>query len=306
MFTAEDRKLDQELQLKKIKSEARRFIWSTPLVAALAGLLTLSATFVFDRLRGVEETTNTITIQEVKTELEASEARLKQQLDERSAESEAERSARAEERQFQYKIVEQLLLETDLLEVDRARTLLFLARAGVLTELNTDELSRMAEATIIEAGQDPDQIGIPVLPRVTTNRTIEKIILGAEANLPLATIRSYHLSLGWRDVGMHYFVDREGNVQTGRSIDETPAFALGSNEGAIAVALACDVWTDFEIEPETGCEFTSAQVHRAKLLVDNLKKEHGLGAHAVFSRGVLRAEVHNPLVLPILDEIRGQ
>ena len=71
------------------------------------------------------------------------------------------------------RIVEQLL-DDDLEEIERARTLLFLSRAGVLTELKTVELEKMAAATIIREGGDPDDIGIPTLP---TSRGVQRIVV---------------------------------------------------------------------------------------------------------------------------------
>ena len=43
-------------------------------------------------------------------------------------------------------------------------------------------------------------------------------------------IRNLHLDRGWRDVGYHYFITREGEVQIGRSLNEYGAHCKGHND----------------------------------------------------------------------------
>ena len=64
-----DEVLSHEIETKKLEIERRKFIWNTPIVAALAGLVTLSATFIFDRISSREQTESTITLEQVKQEL---------------------------------------------------------------------------------------------------------------------------------------------------------------------------------------------------------------------------------------------
>lgn len=54
-----------------------------------------------------------------------------------------------------------------------------------------------------------------------------------------AQVRRYHLSLGWRDIGYHYVVERDGKVVPGRSLDLVGAHckASGMNQQGIGVAL---------------------------------------------------------------------
>ncbi len=54
-----------------------------------------------------------------------------------------------------------------------------------------------------------------------------------------AQVRNYHLSLGWRDVGYHFLIEREGRVVPGRSLALPGAHctASGMNTKGIGIAL---------------------------------------------------------------------
>jgi hypothetical protein len=54
----------------------------------------------------------------------------------------------------------------------------------------------------------------------------------------LETIRRWHLDRGWRDVGYHYFIRKDGTLERGRDIESIPAAQAGHNEGAIAICLS--------------------------------------------------------------------
>lgn len=156
---AEDRAAQRAFDLEKLDTEKRKFIWSTPLVAALAGLITLTATFVFDRITAQDATDNTITLEQVQNQLEQSEARLKQELELNTSVALARLEAEAREREFQFEIVRSELDKDGKTNAERASVLLFLARAGVLNALNAEELRAMAE----EQKQNPDADIIPQL-----------------------------------------------------------------------------------------------------------------------------------------------
>jgi N-acetyl-anhydromuramyl-L-alanine amidase AmpD len=42
---------------------------------------------------------------------------------------------------------------------------------------------------------------------------------------------------GWKDVGYHFFVTKDGTVQPGRPVEQTPAAQVDHNAGSIAVCL---------------------------------------------------------------------
>jgi lysozyme family protein len=115
--------------------EVKKWRWSTPLAVALTGLITLGGNFLFNYM---------------------------------NSDADARRKSTAAEREFEYKIVEQQLTQTKN-EAERASVLLFLVRAGVLTGLKTEELTKMAEASLKKEGKSADTIGVPSLgaPRAT-------------------------------------------------------------------------------------------------------------------------------------------
>lgn len=172
LFSREERREQLRLDTDKLAAENRRFYWNTPLVAAVAGLITLSATFVFDSFTSDKTTENTITLEQVRKELELSEARLKQELDAASEENLARLEAQAKEREFQYEIVRSELTNDQKSNAERASVLLFLVRAGVLSSLNEEQLSAMAE----EQRQNPTETIIPSLtaPRENNVETTER------------------------------------------------------------------------------------------------------------------------------------
>ncbi|MER8394939.1 serine protease [Mesorhizobium sp. M1340] len=169
LITSGSTKSEYDLKVKQLDLERRKFIWNTPLVAALAGLLTLSATFIFDRVSREDTTRNTVTLEQVRQELKDSEARTKQKLDTETTKTVAEIQALAKEREFQYEIVKSELSNLSKTNAERAAVLLFLARAGVLSSLNRDELQAMAEEQI----QNPDK---EIIPRLTPNSASPGII----------------------------------------------------------------------------------------------------------------------------------
>ncbi|MEM0950051.1 MAG: hypothetical protein AAGK37_21835 [Pseudomonadota bacterium] len=159
ILSRSDREAERALEAQRIASDNKKTAWNTPIVASLAALLTLAATFVFDTLTADQTTKNAITVQEVRQELELSEARLKQQLEADANENLARLEAEAREREFQYEIVRSELANAEKSNAERASVLLFLVRAGVLASLNERELSAMAQ----EQRENPDETIIPSL-----------------------------------------------------------------------------------------------------------------------------------------------
>lgn len=79
-------------------------------------------------------------------------------------------------------------------------------------------------------------------------RDINEIIIHCSATRPewmakspvarkVAEIRRWHKDRGWRDIGYHYLIDRDGSVATGRPIEQTGAHVKGRNTGTIGVCL---------------------------------------------------------------------
>ena len=63
-------------------------------------------------------------------------------------------------------------------------------------------------------------------------RTITEIIIHCtatrpDANCTVESIRRYHKSLGWHDIGYHYVVYPDGSVHAGRPVEEVGAHCPG-------------------------------------------------------------------------------
>ncbi|MDE1333414.1 N-acetylmuramoyl-L-alanine amidase [Vibrio aestuarianus] len=58
----------------------------------------------------------------------------------------------------------------------------------------------------------------------------------------VADIRQWHQAKGWRDVGYHYVITRQGHVEQGRALNQVGAHVRGHNHGNIGICLVggCD------------------------------------------------------------------
>lgn len=80
-------------------------------------------------------------------------------------------------------------------------------------------------------------------------RTINEIIVHCTATRPewwagrstadkVAEVRKWHVQdRGWRDIGYHFLIDRDGTVATGRPIEEVGAHVSGHNANSIGISL---------------------------------------------------------------------
>ena len=61
---------------------------------------------------------------------------------------------------------------------------------------------------------------------------------GAPTKDKVAEIRRWHVQdRGWKDIGYHFLIDRNGNIATGRPVDQIGAHVQGHNTGTIGVCL---------------------------------------------------------------------
>ena len=51
----------------------------------------------------------------------------------------------------------------------------------------------------------------------------------------VSVMRAWHLDRGWGDVGYHYFITKQGDIQAGRPVASIPAAQGGNNTGTIAI-----------------------------------------------------------------------
>jgi hypothetical protein len=116
-------------------------------------------------------------------------------------------------------------------------------------------------------------------------RPINEIILHCTATRPewwasrtlnqkVAEVRRWHTEdRGWKDIGYHYLIDRDGKVATGRPIEKVGAHTQGRNAGTIGIALfgghGSAVSDAFE------ANFTKAQDDALRALISSLFLQFG-------------------------------
>ena len=97
------------------------------------------------------------------------------------------------------------------------------------------------------------------LPKIPKD-VVDKIKKGL---LPKST--AYQYGNGWKDIGYHWIILKNGDIAEGRPMDVTPAAVGGHNTGMIAIAL-------------TGRnKFSEAQFKSLKRLIKKLMFEHNIG-----------------------------
>ena len=71
-------------------------------------------------------------------------------------------------------------------------------------------------------------------------RTISEFIIHCSAtpegkNFTVADIRQWHLARGFRDIGYHYVIYRDGTLHTGRLVAQVGAHCTGHNRHSIGI-----------------------------------------------------------------------
>lgn len=181
----EDNRARREAASKEIEAQAtralesKRFWHNTPLVLALVGTITIFANGAVSFFLAQLATSGTVTVEQLKGQLKASEdrlagererdlAKLRNDLSLVASDAEAKRTATRLEREFAFKIVE-TQLSRNITQEERAEVLLFLARAGIVSSLNVDALKEMAEKSLKNEGPRIPSLGEPVQPLVRSD-----------------------------------------------------------------------------------------------------------------------------------------
>lgn len=78
--------------------------------------------------------------------------------------------------------------------------------------------------------------------RGATLRPIDKLIIHCSATQPkmdvgVKEIREWHIKQGWRDIGYHYVIRRDGKIEDGRPLDQQGAHTQGHNAKSIGICL---------------------------------------------------------------------
>jgi N-acetylmuramoyl-L-alanine amidase len=117
------------------------------------------------------------------------------------------------------------------------------------------------------------------------NRAVREIIVHCTATRPewwadrslrqkIDEVRAWHTrDRGWKDVGYHFLIDRDGRVGDGRPLDQVGAHVAGRNTGTIGIALfgghgsaSTDRFED---------HFTVAQDEALRSLIAELQRRFG-------------------------------
>lgn len=60
----------------------------------------------------------------------------------------------------------------------------------------------------------------------------------AKMDVDIATVAEWHKERGFKTVGYHYFIKRDGTRQTGRPINDIGAHVVGYNHNSVGVCMA--------------------------------------------------------------------
>ena len=92
----------------------------------------------------------------------------------------------------------------------------------------------------------------------------------ADFDIGVEWVRKVHKAKGWRDVGYHYVIKRDGTVESGRPQQETGAHVKYFNSVSVGVALVGGVDNNHKAENN----FTKEQFSSLLKLVKKLKGEY--------------------------------
>lgn len=113
-------------------------------------------------------------------------------------------------------------------------------------------------------------------------RPITEIILHCAATPPdwrenepvsakVDAIRAWHKQRGWRDIGYHYVIDRDGTAADGRPLEQIGAHVKGHNRGTIGICLLGGKGGS-EMD-QFGDHFTREQDFAARRLIARLRRD---------------------------------
>lgn len=118
---------------------------------------------------------------------------------------------------------------------------------------------------------------------------IDTIIVHCSATPPdmdvdAGTIRRWHISKGWTDIGYHYVIRRSGDVEEGRDIGKVGAHAKGHNTNSVGICLAGG--TKQINRSKSDANFTANQYHALRTLISDITKQIGRGLDVIGHREV--------------------
>lgn len=109
------------------------------------------------------------------------------------------------------------------------------------------------------APADPNAASIAsavILKQPKASRKITEIIVHCTAtpegkDFTVDTIRSWHLANGWKDIGYHYVVYRDGTIHAGRPEAQVGSHVAGHNSGTLGIVYVGGVASDGKTPKDT-------------------------------------------------------
>lgn len=90
-------------------------------------------------------------------------------------------------------------------------------------------------------------------------------------NFTAADIRRWHLDKGWKDIGYHYVIRRDGTVEPGRAPNAIGSHVQGHNADSVGICMVGGI-DDKTWKPADN--FTAAQWKSLRTLVERLTKTY--------------------------------
>jgi N-acetyl-anhydromuramyl-L-alanine amidase AmpD len=108
-------------------------------------------------------------------------------------------------------------------------------------------------------------------------RDIQKLVVHCAATMPsmdigAKEIRQWHLDKGWKDIGYHYVIRRDGSNEKGRPDEIAGAHVAGHNKNTIGICLVGGINEDGYPEPN----FTDEQFVMLRRLLTALLQTYAL------------------------------
>ncbi|CAK1795587.1 N-acetylmuramoyl-L-alanine amidase [Vibrio crassostreae] len=119
------------------------------------------------------------------------------------------------------------------------------------TDLQTEELIPSLEPCLSPASYSLSLVSVllrlPFCPPYSFI-TVHCSATPPQQDVDVTEIRRWHKKRGWRDVGYHFVIRRNGDVELGRPLSQTGAHVKGHNKGNIGVCMVggCNA----ELQPE--------------------------------------------------------
>lgn len=113
----------------------------------------------------------------------------------------------------------------------------------------------------------------------------------------IQSIRLYHLSRGWADVGYHFLIDPMGRVWKGRPLNWQGAHVSGDNEENVGIVLLGNFQEQHPSEPA---------METLKILIKGLKERYNVPDHRVYTHRELsgRTECPGDHLQAIIERVR--